>query len=621
MATKKYIWKTQDSSYCYVDANTGDDINGDGTMQNPFRSLGRATRGTTKKIIVCRGVFSEDLADGYGRYCIADYLGAAYFDGNEEYLTQMSCTLMIVKNCCEATYELDYGAFDPRIGGVSGYKQENMEGLPHSIVINSPTRMSSFSSYSIYASSHYPANSKAVLASPKVSTIAKYKYGLNNNTSSNNNNNNNTFYNITIERRQISAKANITGPITNCLFCKVAMYINERANITQCLFDRDCNWYYQDSAKVDHKIELGETYGEERLNLILAAMDEWNVPEASRPTFTDCIFSVQDAYELFNDTDNYDFTLKLTSDAILPNGGYIGAMPPAIHVPILDNSEGKAETWDETTASGVVKIENNEICYDPTLNEKRGEVLSKVLTLDTSKISLSAVYAMCFNNWASQNVAISEEAFLGDTYTTADTLPVGKYVVRGTTIAYLDSTYYDGDIVTVSEDGTQFAVEEGQSATLQAILEPNIENVCYIRTAPTAYAKIKASEGLQRGGTYLNNGDKNITYRGRTIVPNESFVAVNDTDTFTCEDADYKIAVIFDDTRVPSQEWFSSLLFGESFVWKNKGVVQVDAEGNSISSGNPLSYATKANGGYSDLLTKTPINQTYVQFRISVSML
>ena len=44
---KKYVWKTQDSKYYYVDANTGDDINGDGTMQNPFRSLGRWWRGTS----------------------------------------------------------------------------------------------------------------------------------------------------------------------------------------------------------------------------------------------------------------------------------------------------------------------------------------------------------------------------------------------------------------------------------------------------------------------------------------------------------------------------------------------------------------------------------------------
>ena len=72
---KKYVWKTQNSSYCYVDANTGDDINGDGTMQNPFRSLGRATRGTTKTSIVCRGVFSEDLADGYQGYVKKGWCG------------------------------------------------------------------------------------------------------------------------------------------------------------------------------------------------------------------------------------------------------------------------------------------------------------------------------------------------------------------------------------------------------------------------------------------------------------------------------------------------------------------------------------------------------------------
>lgn len=614
MATKKYVWKTQSSNYVYVDANTGDDINGDGTMQNPFRSLGRAIRGTTKIQIVCRGVFSEDLADGYQGYTkrgfiIADYLGAAFFDGNDEFLISEDVRKMIVRNCVAPYYGMDT---DVATAGVRGYPI--YQCAPNSIVINSPIGGSSLLRYQMEGASN------CVIASPKLSDLASNKYCYIIDSNNNNNNKPTTFYDIPIGKRQKSY-TKCKNPLT-FLLSRVDQYINDRQDFKQTLFDRDCNWYYQDSSKVDHKIELGDSYGEERLNLILAAMDEWNVPEASRPTFTDCIFSNQGANELFNDPDNYDFTLKLTSDAVLPNGGYIGAMPPAIHVPILDNSEGRAETWDETTASGVVSIQNNEICYDPTLDEKRGEVLSKVLTLDTSKISLSAVYVMCFNNWASQNVAISEETFLGDTYTAADTLPIGKYVVRGNGVIYTNANFFDGDIVTVNTEGTQFAVEEGQSATLQAILDPNIENVCYIRTAPTAYAKIKASEGLQRGGTYLNNGNKNITYRGRVIVPKESFVAVNDTDTFVCEgDADYKIAVIFDDTRVPSQEWFSSLLFGESFVWKNKGVVKVDAEGNSISSGNPLSYANKANGGYSDLLTKTPINQQYVQFRISVSKL
>lgn len=613
---KKYVWKTQSSNYCYVDANTGDDINGDGSMQNPFRSLGRATRGTTKTQIVCRGVFSEDLADAKddNRIIYADYLGGAFFDGKEKFLIASRQKHIIIRDCCNVSYDLNISSGDSYthvgVRGVSnGYGRSPSFS---SIIINSPIT----NNIMIQQKEEVDIKPKLVI-SPKVNPLCdKYSFRL----PKGNNGIFTTLFDLPISIQLCDTY--YKGHDITYLFSKVDNYINRQENYIGSLFDRDCNWYYQDSAKVDHKIELGDSYGEERLNLILAAMDEWNVPASSRPTFTDCIFSNQDAYELFNDPDNYDFTLKLTSDAVLPNGGYIGAMPPAIHVPILTDSTGRAETWDETTASGVVSIQNNEICYDPTLEESRGEILSKVLTLDTSKLSLSAIYAICFNNWAAQNIAISEEAYLGDTYTTADTLPIGKYVVRGNGVIYTNSNYYNGDIVTVSEDGTTFAVEEGQSATLQAVIEPNIENVCYVRTAPTAYAYIKASEGLQRGGTYLNNGNKNIVYRGRVIVPKESFVAVNDTDTFSCDgDADYKIAIIFDDTRVPSQEWFSSLLFGESFVWKNKGVVKVDAEGNSISSGNPLSYTNKANGGYSDLLTKTPINQQYVQFRISVSKL
>lgn len=615
---KKYVWKTQGSRYCYVDANTGDDINGDGSMQNPFRSLGRATRGTTKTNIVCRGVFSEDLADSRYLFLYADYQGAAFFDGKEEFLIMCICYDMIIRDCCEARWDMQFAPeVDVANAGVPGKGNDYIISAPKSTVFNSPLYNNSLSSWSSDSNKR-----RKLIVSPKLNAISTTKIIVSTTDFYSNNNNNNTFYDIPIEKRMIDRYAYKNEGTNSTLFSKMAFFINDIIPYNQCLFDRDCNWYYQDSSKVDHKIELGDSFGEERLNLILAAMDEWNVPASSRPTFTDCIFSNQDAYELFNDPDNYDFTLKLTSDAVLPNGGYIGAMPPAIHVPILSDSTGRAETWDETTASGVVSIQNNEICYDPTLEESRGEILSKVLSLDTSKLSLSAIYAICFNNWAAQNIAISEEAYLGDTYTTADTLPKGKYVVRGNGVIYTNSNYYNGDIVTVSEEGTTFAVEEGQSATLQAVIEPNIENVCYVRTSPTAYAYIKASDGLQRGGTYLNNGNKNIVYRGRVIVPKESFVAVNDTDTFSCEgDAEYKIAIIFDDTRVPSQEWFSSLLFGESFVWKNKGVVQVDAEGNSISSGNPLSYTNKANGGYSDLLAKTPINQQYVQFRISVSKL
>ena len=118
---KKYVWKTQDSSKCYVDANTGDDINGDGSMQNPFRSLGRSTRGTTKKEIVCRGVFSEDLADSRYLFLYADYQGAAFFDGKEDFLIMCVCYDMIIRDCCEARWDMQFAPeVDVANAGVPG---------------------------------------------------------------------------------------------------------------------------------------------------------------------------------------------------------------------------------------------------------------------------------------------------------------------------------------------------------------------------------------------------------------------------------------------------------------------------------------------------------------------
>ena len=113
-------------------------------------------------------------------------------------------------------------------------------------------------------------------------------------------------------------------------------------------------------------------------------------------------------------------------------------------------------------------------------------------------------------------------------------------------------------------------------------------------------------------------GSENITYHGRTIAPKESFVAVNDTEKFTAVTTGYEVGIMFDDTRVPETEWVSAQLFGEYFVWKRGGVIMQDEYGQAVSSGNYLSYQTTANGGYSDRLRKSIINQAYVQFAIFV---
>ena len=102
-------------------------------------------------------------------------------------------------------------------------------------------------------------------------------------------------------------------------------------------------------------------------------------------------------------------------------------------------------------------------------------------------------------------------------------------------------------------------------------------------------------------------------------VPGESFVAKGDNETFTCEDADYEIGVMFDDSRVPASEWVPARMFGEYFVMKQSGAIRLDENGVPVSSGNYLAYQTTANGGYSDQLRKSIISQRYVQFAIFVN--
>ena len=73
----------------YVDSATGSDYFGDGTRANPYQSIGKAYRvsSTRPNLIVCRGRFSEMLADGNHAWeSRGDDYGAATFDGAGYYV-------------------------------------------------------------------------------------------------------------------------------------------------------------------------------------------------------------------------------------------------------------------------------------------------------------------------------------------------------------------------------------------------------------------------------------------------------------------------------------------------------------------------------------------------------
>ena len=78
----------------FCDSATGSDLFGNGTRTNPYQSLRKSYSGHTylgaskvPTLIVCRGKFSEMMADGnHACKIVGDYFGAAVFDGTEYFV-------------------------------------------------------------------------------------------------------------------------------------------------------------------------------------------------------------------------------------------------------------------------------------------------------------------------------------------------------------------------------------------------------------------------------------------------------------------------------------------------------------------------------------------------------
>lgn len=614
---KPFAWRTRNTAYVYVDSMTGDDLNGDGTQANPYKTLGKAYRGrsTAPGTIVCRGRFCEDMADGnHSTAIIGDYMGAAVFDGEDTYLIYgFTHSKMIIENCAEASYDLNVFVNSWLLAGVGrAYNgNANLVGL-------------AINAYGVAGSSALVGKSPMYMGciggntavaylgvwKPKISGTQKLWYGGNGNVQ------HVTVYDVPLEKRARGA-SNAIRTFTASVFAKCDFWADEPLVFNECLFTIDCEWYTKDGELLD---EEGQS-GQDRLDMLLEQMRAFGVAEANMPKFTNCIFSSQTAAELMNNPEAGDLTLSPNSEAIRSDRRYYGAFAPAINLPILDNSEGVPECWDEQSANGILKVSGNAICLDEASGDNGGEILSKIVKIDTANIALTGILTKYDAKWGTHGVHLSDGVLLGERYNPGDVLPVGRYLVKGS-VSYGNTNYPDGSVIGVISEGTTYLKDaEAAGSYVIAIEDPNITDVCYIRSTPVMFAQITSLDGLQRGGIYYNFGTQAIQYRGRRIAPGESFVAVNSTDTFTppSGNAKYLVGVLFDDTRVPEQEWIPAQFFGEYFVYKVNGVVQLDEDGKPISSGNYLSYQTKALGGYSDTLRKSVMNERYCQFKIIAS--
>ena len=633
--TKDYKWRTavtsgEGTTTRYVDGNTGSDLFGTGTRANPYRTLGRAYRVSDTKptTIICRGCFSEMLVDGNHACSInADYYGAAVFDGREQFLIYgFRHKNMIFRDTCignsdmvlfnslgsgslagvGSAFDADYVGFANFVYGVAG-----SPNLMHKVALymgtiggNTACKYLGFSRVKNHSS--YPIQ------------LGGYQSGVVLQNS--------TVYGVEdISHRCKTGSIYYSKIIISSIFAKFAMIANDvKFEFRQCLFAADVKWYYLSGTKGEsgaQEIVIDGNDSQAKIESLqtqlTAIYDANNIEESSRhmPTFVDCIFSDQTSEELFNNPEDGDLTLRVGSEAITSEYEYIGAFPPAINIPILSDSSGIAETWDETTCSGCISVTNNAICLDDSNTSMSGEIMSKVIQVDTSHNPLNGLYALTQNRFADHYAYLNGIDTVGNKqYMAGESLPIGRYVVKGS-ILYRDVNIDNDMILVVSEENTNFA-DEIENSFVCPIIEPNIIDVIYVRCRGGIYAKCVQTELLQRGATYINSGNSNITYRNREIAPGESFVAMGDD--YWSGPAGYEIGILFNDTRVPDSDWVPAQIFGEYFALKENGAIKLDEDNIPIGSGNYLAWQTAANGGYKGYFPKAIMNQQFVQFKIVI---
>ena len=625
--SRQFKWRTGSSgtegtTTVFVDSYVGSDVFGEGTRANPYRTLTKAfnAQNTKPTTIVCRGFFSEDLTGNHSCAINGDYLGAAVFDGQNQYMLYgFGHSNLIVKNVPALL-----SPASPLLAGVGRASHSNFVGLANSVggLAGSSAVLAGCASYlGVLGCTYSTANKYIVFARPKCNSSYRISIaGYGQNVVSD------TFAHCAVTDRQKHYGANMNFAI--CLFADFAMIANDAGNdnFENCLFTADCRWYYFSGNNTDSNYaELtitGSTSAERQASLLAAlelAYDAEGVADGNRkrPVFTNCIFSNQTAAQIFNDSSADDYTIVPGCDAdtfvsgLLGDAQYIGALPPALRVPIMDDSTGHAGTWDEKSASGCVVVDDDKICIDPASASAQGEILSKVIRINPLTTQLNGVYAQFgsrFQNYGAY--ANKNSIFSGTTYGPGDTLPQGRYLVTDP-VSYGEDSIGAGEILVVSEDNTSFSSEVVSALALE-ITEPNVMEVVYCRCRSGIYARVGTNDSLQAGATYLNDSGKTITYHNRSIVDGESFVCMVAGESFSCSaDPTATIAVMFDDSRVPTVDWVPAQLFGEYFVAKQGGAIRVDANGVPLSSGNYMSYQTAG-------LLKSTMDRKYIQFSVKV---
>lgn len=558
------------------------------------------TVATTNCDILCRGLFSDDLTGTHNNYISADYYGAAVWDGNNLYnLYAFRHNNMIFLNSgsvagyvgvgnANSHYNVGYAGI---IGGLSGSpafvdKCVLYWGVVGGNAIN----------YAVYS---------------RIIPNATYLVSLGSYTL----NRQLTVYGIPkASMRKSITTATVKGAnMKYSLLSATAIYLDQFGTFDTCLFAGDCTFWETDTEFTP----TGATDADKMASIVAKVA----TLGATKIILTNCRYTSQTATSLFNNVTLQDYTLKIGCDAVLDSDDpdyvvgvftYFGAMKPALNIPIMDDSSGVPGTWDENTCTGCLSISaGNIIQIDEGSPNVLSEIYSKVVVINNKAMILDGIKSLMIPK-LNNNYYLEDRVMIDTTKIYQSTnLAIGRYKVCAYSLNYGGSIYYVGDTVYVSGTGTSFTDFDGNTAYLLEILDPNFYNPVHVRMTRAIYSTVAVGGALQSGGVYLNYGNESITYKGRTIVTGESFVAENAIDTFSGT-AGYLIGIVFDDTRVPAAEWIPALAFDDYFNGISGAAQVYDNDSRPAGSGNPKSYVSPLEGTYSKQL----MSYTYLQFKI-----
>ena len=664
MATSRqfYYLNGNASGVVYVDSFAGSDVSGNGSATKPYKTINYAYSLPSKPATIrCRGVFSEDLHMGmHGTTLVGDWLGGAIFDGLGIYdLCGFALSNFVVLNTtsaapAEACYSSSLngqGAPYAGVGRASYSLGVGIAGHVHGVAGSSVILNGCKLYFGCIGGT--TAVQRVVYANLKHNSTYKICYQNQRGITTTNC----TVYNLDKADVRVNPDNAATQGFSKWLFAKAAVVVNNQTKTTysHCVFTGDCQFVYISGSTVTELTSevLAEYSGDNLGEKIVAYVTAQGAANIRIPVFEECVFSSQTAAQVLNDPDNNDFTIVPNTCADFGNNDYAGALPPALRVPIygdavnsqdgtVSDSDEHAACWDNRTATGCVTVSNGKIVMDDTPQNTEGSILSKIITISPLDRQINAIYSLHEPMMASRHALMNDENIFSvdpvtgtyETYGVGDTVPSGIYYVKGVGVLFSnDIGARAGECVVLESSLTFTKFNESDVGTpiLIKVVEPNTQDVVYVRCRTGIYATVKSSDTTLTNVLYLNTGQKNLTFRGRIIVPGESFYG-HDGDSFTVagNDTDYEVAVIFDDRigvsaygsgetgarLVPeSDKWVPAGLMGSYFVSKTASgaIDDCPTNGYPYGSGNYMTWKNSRQNS-----NRSHIDRVYTQFKFVV---